>query len=126
MLGAYGFLARLFDIFDEYRKSVDVVSTSEVSVSLTIDDDKNLNNVLNEVKDIANVEVLKGRAIICVVGEGMRNTPGIAGRIFTILGKNKINIEMISQGASEINITFIVNGKDAEKAVKVLHKDYFW
>lgn len=125
MLGAYGFLARLFDIFDEYRKSVDVVSTSEISVSLTIDNDENIGGILRELKEIANVEIIKDKAIICVVGEGMRRTPGIAGKTFTALGKNKINVEMISQGASEINITFIVDGKDAEKAVKILHNEYF-
>ena len=125
MLGAHGFLANLFDIFDEYGKSVDVVSTSEVSVSLTIDNDKNINNILRELKEIANVEVIKNKAIVCVVGEGMRSTPGISGRTFMTMGKNGINIEMISQGASEINITFIVDGKDAEKAVQALHKEYF-
>ncbi len=125
MLGAYGFLARLFDIFDEYRKNVDVVSTSEVSVSLTIDNDENINNIEREIKEIANVNIAKNKAIICVVGEGMRHMPGVAGRTFTALGRNKINIEMISQGASEINLTFIVDGKDAEKAVKVIHKEYF-
>lgn len=125
MFGAYGFLARLFDVFDEYRKSVDVVSTSEVSVSLTVDNDENIGGISRELEEIANVNVIRNKAIICVVGEGMKKTPGIAGRTFTALGRNKINVEMISQGASEINITFIVDGKDAEKAVKVLHKEYF-
>ncbi len=125
MLGAYGFLARLFGIFDEHKKSIDVVSTSEVSVSLTIDNDRDIECIVSDLREIADVEVIKNKAIICVVGEGMRRVPGIAGKTFTSLGKNKVNIEMISQGASEINITFIVDGKDAEKAVKVLHKEYF-
>lgn len=125
MLGAYGFLARLFDIFEDYKKSVDVISTSEVSVSLTIDNDENIENIVKELEEIADVEIANNKSIICIVGEGIKNTPGIAGRIFTALGSNKMNIEMISQGASKINITFIVNGKDAEKAVKVLHKEYF-
>lgn len=125
MLGAYGFLARLFSIFDTQRKSVDVVSTSEVSVSLTIDNDKNIENILQELKGIAEVTMAKNKAIVCVVGEGMRNMPGIAGRTFAALGRSKVNVEMISQGASEINITFIVDGKDAGKAVEVLHKEYF-
>lgn len=125
MLGAYGFLARVFDIFDDYKKSVDVVSTSEVSVSLTIDNEENISHIVRELKDIADVEITEGKAIICIVGEGMRHTPGIAGRTFTALGKNKVNIEMISQGASEINITFIVDGKDAEKAVRILHEEYY-
>lgn len=125
MLGAYGFLERLFDIFYKYRKSVDVVSTSEVSVSLTIDNEEHLDDIISELKEISEVNVLNNKAIICVVGEGMRNTPGIAGRTFTSLGKKKINIELISQGASEINITFIVDGKDGERAVKALHNEFY-
>jgi aspartate kinase len=125
MLGAYGFLARVFEVFYKYKQSVDVVSTSEVSVSMTIDNDKNLSEMLPELKCIADVEILKGKAIVCVVGEGMRNSPGIAGKTFMALGKNKVNIEMISQGASEINITFVVNEEDAQNAVRVLHKEYF-
>jgi len=125
MLGAYGFLARLFDIFAEYKRSVDVIATSEVSVSLTIDGDSNLEPILEKLKDIANVDVAGNKSIICVVGEGMRHTTGIAGMTFSTLGKSNVNVEMISQGASEINITFIVDGKDAEKAVQVLHKAYF-
>ena len=125
MFGAYGFLARLFDVFYKYKQSVDVVSTSEVSVSMTTDNGKNIEDIASDLKGIADVKILKNKAVICVVGEGMRNTPGVSGRTFSVLGKNKINIEMISQGASEINITFVVDGKDAENAVKVLHKEYY-
>ncbi len=125
MLGTYGFLARIFHIFDEYKKSIDVISTSEVSVSLSIDNDENIEQIVNELKIIADVGIIKNNTIICIVGEGLIHTPGIAGRGLTALGKNKINIEMISQGASEINITIIVNDKDAEKSVRVLHKEYF-
>ena len=125
MLGASGFLARLFDIFKNYRKSIDVVSTSEVSVSLTVDDDQNLQQIFKELEEIASIEVSKNKAIICVVGERMQKTPGVSGRTFMALGNNHVNIEMISQGASEINITFIVDGKDADNAVKALHKEFF-
>lgn len=125
MLGAYGFLARIFEIFGKYRKSVDVISTSEVSVSLTVDNGKDVDNILNELKQISDVEVLKNKSIICVVGEGMKETTGIISKTFGILERNKINIEMISQGASKINITFIVDGKDTNKAVRLLHKEYF-
>ena len=125
MLGAYGFLARLFEVFYKYKQSVDVISTSEVSVSMTTDNSKNIEDIASDLRGIADVKILKNKAVICVVGEGMRNTPGVSGRIFSVLGKNKINIEMISQGASEINITFVVDGKDAENAVKVLHKGYY-
>ncbi|MBW2976326.1 lysine-sensitive aspartokinase 3 [Candidatus Woesearchaeota archaeon] len=125
MLGAYGFLARIFNIFDKYKKSVDVVATSEVSVSLTVEDEYKMDHIIEELSGIAQVNVLKNKSIVCVVGEGMKSTPGVAGRTFTALGRNNVNIEMISLGASKINITFSVDGKDAEKAVKVLHGEYF-
>jgi len=125
MLLAHGFLARVFSVFEDYKKSVDMIATSEVSVSLTVDKDSDLDKIKNDLDGIAEVKVGSGKSIVCVVGEGMKNTPGIAGRIFTAMGKNHISIEMISQGASEINISFIIDGKDADKAVQVLHKEFF-
>jgi len=125
MLGAYGFLARLFDIFNKYKKSVDVISTSEVSVSLTIDNNYNIDNIARDLEGIADIKVLNNKTVISMVGEGIGNTPGISGRTFTALGRNKINIEMISQASSGVNMTFVVDGKDAENAVKFLHEEYF-
>ncbi|MBW2989506.1 aspartate kinase [Candidatus Woesearchaeota archaeon] len=125
MLLAHGFLARLFSVFEDYKKSVDMISTSEVSVSLTVDNEDNIDKITEDLEGVADVHIEKGKAVVCVVGEGMNNVPGISGRIFSILGKNKINIEMISQGASEINISFIVDNKDADKAVQALHKEFF-
>ena len=125
MLGAYGFLAKIFEIFSKYRKSVDVISTSEVSVSLTVDNGENVDSIIRDLKEIGEVEVAKNKSVICVVGEGMKDTLGIPAKIFSTLAENEIHIEMISMGASEINITFIVDGKDTEQAVKALHKEYF-
>ena len=125
MLGAHGFLARVFDILDEYRKSVDMISTSEINISLTLDAGDNMDRIMKELREVADVKLEKNKSIISVVGAGMYHVPGIAGRTFTALGRNKINVEMISQGASEINISFIVDDKDADEAVKVLHKEYF-
>ena len=125
MLGAYGFLARIFYIFGKYKKSVDVVSTSEVSVSLTVDNGENVENILRELKEFSHVETAKNKSIICVVGEGIKDEKRMAGRIFTTLGKNNINVEMISQGASKINLTFVVDGNDTSKAVMSLHDEYF-
>jgi len=125
MLGAYGFLARVFNIFDKYKKSVDVISTSEVSVSLTIDNENEIEDITNDIEEIARVGVLKNRAVVCIVGEHMMNVPGIAGRTFEALGKNNINVEMISQASSGVNITFVVDGRDIENAVKCLHEEYF-
>ena len=125
ILGAVGFLASLFAIFDRNGKSVDVVSTSEISVSMTVDNTENLDKIVEEIKGIASATTRGGRAIICVVGEGMRHTPGVAARIFSALAKEGVNIEMISQGASEINVTFIIDGNEMEKAIRALHKEFF-
>ncbi len=125
MLDAHGFLAKVFEIFKDNKKSVDMVSTSEVSISMTIDNDKNLDKIIEELKLIADVTYENNKAIICVVGEGMKHTPGIAARTFKVLGDNKINIEMITQGASEINISFVVKNEDAENAMRLLHREYF-
>tara|TARA_Y100000310_G_scaffold340249_1_gene435356 strand:+ start:445 stop:1764 length:1320 start_codon:yes stop_codon:yes gene_type:complete len=125
MLGAHGFLARLFGIFEKYNKSVDVISTSEVSVSMTIDNDDDLPKLVSDLEKISKVKVFDKKSIICVVGEGMRHAPGIPGRTFSVMGREKINIDMISQGASEINVTFVVDGHDSEKAVIALHEEHF-
>jgi len=125
MLGAYGFLARIFSIFAKYGKSVDAIATSEVAISLTIDDNEDVDKIVDELNDISSTTLATNKAIICVVGDRMEYEPGIAGRIFSTLGKEAINIEMISQGASQINLTFIVDGKDAEKSVNILHNEFF-
>ncbi len=125
MLGAYGFLARLFEVFAKHKKSVDVVSTSEVSVSLTLENGGNIARILAELKEIADIKVYMNKSIICVVGEGMKSKLNIPVRTFSALAKSNVHIDMISMGASEINITFIVDSRDAEKALKVLHKEYF-
>jgi len=125
MLGAYGFLATLFDIFDKYKKSVDVISTSEVSVSLTIDNNENIDNIARDLKGIADIHVLNNKTVISIVGDGIGDTPGISGRTFTALGRNNINVEMISQASSGVNVTFVVDSKDAKSAVKFLHEEYF-
>lgn len=125
MLNAHGFLAKVFEVFACNKKSVDIVATSEVSVSMTVDSGESLADILAELNEIAETKVTNGKAIVCVVGEGMKHTKGLAGRIFSTLGKAGINIEVISQGGSEINISMVVDGRDAEKAVKALHGEFF-
>ena len=121
MLGAPGYLAKVFEVFAKHQTSVDVVATSEVSVSLTVNDGRNLDSIKRELKDIATVEVASGKTIICVVGEGMSHTPGVSGKVFSTLGTAGVNVELISQGSSEINITFMVDDSDAERAIKALY-----
>jgi aspartate kinase len=123
MLGAYGFLRTIFEIFDRHRTVVDVVTTSEVSVSLSLDDTRELESIVGELQHIGDVSIEEGRAIICVVGEGLRTTPGIAGKIFSTL--SDINVSLISQGASRINLTFAVDQQRAAETVNRLHEVFF-
>jgi aspartate kinase len=123
MLMAHGFLKAIFDVFDRFETSVDLVTTSEVNVSLTIDDPRHLDEIVSELQRFATVTVEHGKAIICVVGEAMKHTPGIAARIFSAI--RDINVNMISQGASEINISLIVNESDVPAAVQKLHREFF-
>ncbi len=119
MLGAYGFLRALFEIFDRHRTAVDVVTTSEVSVSLTVEDGDALPLIVKELKSLGEVAVERGRAMICVVGEGLRTTPGIAARVFHTI--RDINVSLVSQGASRVNLTFVVDGAQVQEAVVRLH-----
>jgi aspartate kinase len=123
MLGAYGFLRALFEVFERHRTVVDVVTTSEVSVSLSLDDDSSLPAVVEELERLGTVRVEKGRAIICVVGEGLRGTPGIAARVFSTI--SDINVTLISQGASSINFTFAIEETRVAEAVQRLHEAFF-
>lgn len=123
MLGAYGFLKSLFDVFDHHRTGVDVVSTSEVSVSLSIDDTRRLPAILADIESLGSVQVSHGNAIVCVVGEGIGDLPGVAAKVFGTIAD--INVVLISQGASSINLTFVVSETEANEAVRRLHGTFF-
>jgi aspartate kinase len=125
MLQGHGFLGRLFEVFGRRQISIDMISTSEVSVSVTLDSNRNLDAAVEELRTFAGVTVEKDRAIICVVGDGIRNTPGIAGDIFQALKEASVNVLMISQGASKINVAFVVDDADCQKAVQALHRKFF-
>lgn len=123
MLGAHGFLKAIFEVFDRHHAPVDVVSTSEVSVSLTVDSNEAIPAVAADLEKIGDVKYEGRKAIVCLVGENIRATPGIAAKVFTAI--EDINVRMISQGASEINITFVVDEVDVPEAVRRLHKAFF-
>ncbi|MEQ8762528.1 MAG: lysine-sensitive aspartokinase 3 [Planctomycetota bacterium] len=120
MLEQPGFLARVFDIFREHQVSVDLVATAEVSISLTVDDTQALPAVCEELRAFSRVEISENRSIIALVGEQLKRTPGLSARIFTALAH--INIEMISMGANEINLSLVLQQEDAEEAVRRLHR----
>ena len=123
MLMAYGFLESIFSVFNRHKTSVDLVSTSEVAVSLTIDDTARLPQVVEELEKFAEVAIYENKAILCVVGDQMHATAGVADRIFHALGD--INAMMISQGASENNMSMVVEESQITLAVQRLHKEFF-
>ena len=123
MLGAYGFLRALFEVFERHRTSVDIVATSEVSVSLTVDDASALPAIAADLRALGEVRVDEGYAIVCAVGEGLRSTAGIAGKVFGAL--SGVNVALISQGASSTNLTFVVSERDVEEVVRQLHERFF-
>ncbi len=123
MLMAHGFLHRIFEIFDRHETPVDMIATSEVSVSLTVDNARALDAIRRELEQFAEVSIENGQSIICLVGENIRHTPGVAARVFTALGN--INVRMLSQGASRLNISFVVATGDLQSAVRALHEEFF-
>jgi len=125
MLLAHGFLAKVFEVFAKYSISVDMISTSEVSISMTLDNTENLNQVVRELGQYGKIQIITHKASICVVGASMIEKTNIAGRVFAILGEKNINIEMISQGASPVSLNFLVDDNILEPAVRALHLELF-
>ena len=123
MLMAHGFLRRIFEVFDRHETPVDMLATSEVSVSLTIDNAVRLEEICAELEPFAELSVEKDQAIVCVVGDNLRYTPGVAARVFGAL--QDVNVRMISQGASLLNLGFVVAGRDLLRAVALLHREFF-
>jgi aspartate kinase len=123
MLMAHNFLHDVFQVFKRYQIPIDIVSTSEVSVSLTVDSRLDLTNLLKDLREFTDAQVEPGMAIVAVIGDNLRGMPGMCGRVFSAM--NDINVRMISQGASEINISFVVEETQAREAVRRLHRLLF-
>ena len=122
MLLAHGFLARVFEVFGRHHVVVDLVTTSEVSISVTVDDTGRLAPALAELEAIGRVDVRPGLAVVAVVGEGAPTQVGLAGHVFTLLGGIGVPVEMISQGASRVNLSFVVAEREAARVVRLLHR----
>ncbi len=127
MLGQAGFLARIAQVFAACAISLDVIASSEVSVSVSVEssDPDSLQRAMALLESFAKVRLVEGLGQICIVGEGLRSTPGVAGRAFTALGEAGINVVMISQGASQINLSLLVDGSRTGDAVRALHGAFF-
>jgi aspartate kinase len=123
MLGSYGFMSAVFQVFERYRTVIDVISTSEVSIALTLDNAAEVDKIVTELERLGDVEVEPGYAVICVVGEGLRASTGLASKIFSTI--DNVSIALVSHGASAVNLTFVVKEADVADVIKKLHGEFF-
>jgi aspartate kinase len=123
MLGAYGFMSAVFQVFDRHRTVIDVISTSEVSVALTLDNPESVEKVVEDLRRLGEVEVERGYAVICVVGEGLRESTGLAAKIFSTI--EDINVALVSHGASAVNLTFVIKEEYITDVISRLHQSFF-
>lgn len=124
MLGAAGFLAHIFNQFLKWDISVDVVATSEVSVSLTVKTKKDLTGLIEDVSRVADTQTKTGKAIVTIICDVERSSR-ILEVAFAALAKQNINVQMISQGASKVNFSMICEGSQADDVVRILHNAFF-
>jgi aspartate kinase len=123
MLMAYGFLRQVFEVFERFRTAVDVVTTSEVSVSVTVDDRRHLDAIVEALSEFAEVSIEPEMALLCAVGDRLRAEPAIAARVVSVL--EEVPLRMISQAASRRNITVILRQTDLPHAMHRLHEEFF-
>jgi len=123
MLLAYGFLRRVFEVFERYKTPIDMITTSEVAVSLTIDNTRFLNEIIGELNDFGTVNVDENQTIICVVGTFEMDATGYAAQIFE--GIKHLPIRMISYGGSNHNVSLLVDSKNKAEALQSLHNHLF-
>ena len=123
MLMAHGFLRRLFEVFERHKTPVDVVTTSEVSVSVTVDDPRRLPAVIEALSEFADVARDDHMAIVCAVGDGLQQNPALAAQVLASLGD--VPLRMVSQAASRRNITFVIREADLPTALGRLHQHFF-
>ena len=125
MLLQSGFMAKIFEVFARYDLSVDLVATSEVTVSVTVDTDRNLEAVVSDLAEFSDVTVEPGMAQVCVVGEGIRDRVGVAAEVFGTLKKARLPVRLISHGGTKINISFLVEDEAVTRTIRALHKTFF-
>ena len=123
MLMAYGFLRKVFEVFEQYRTPIDMITTSEVAVSLTIDNDENLDKIVEELSSLGKIEIERDNSIVCVVGRLEHSVTGLAARVLDSI--RQIPLKMISYGASHHSITMLINTKDKKQTLQYLN-DYLF
>lgn len=124
MLHARGFMAKVFNVFADCGISVDMLASSEISISLTVNSDLGLETAIGQLKEFSKVSVSKDRAILSIIGDVSRSSE-ILGAVFKSFAKNKRQIQMISQGASKVNIGFVVNESESESILTEVHNLFF-
>jgi len=125
MTSGPGFLSRIFAAFARHEVDVDMIATSEVTVSATTGGERGVERAAAELSGEFEMTVERGLTVICAVGDGIQNRPGVAADVFSAVGAAGVNVRMISQGASRNNVAFVVDDADAEKAVRALHERFF-
>ncbi len=123
MLLAFGFLRRVFEIFEKYKTPIDMISTSEVAVSVTIDDASHLTKIIGELQAFGVIEVDKNQTIICVVGNKLADKQGVLNDVFRSLAE--VRVRMVSYGGSHNNISILVDTAQKEKSLKLLNQGLF-
>jgi aspartate kinase len=125
MLGQPGFMAKVFDVLGREKIDIDMITTSEISVSMTCPGASVLNEAVKQLEPLGNVTVTTDKTIVCVVGKNVRRQIGLGAKVFTALADSDVNVEMVSQGANKINLSFLIDDSDIEKAIPALHAALF-
>ncbi len=123
MIEVYGFVSKIFDVFKKYEVSVDMISTSEINVSITIGDTAHLDSIVSELRNFSEVRVSKGNSIICILGRERKSVEHHLADIFRVLFNSGIDVKMVSQSTNEISVGIVISKKDTQKAIEVLHKE---
>lgn len=123
MLLQKGFLARIFEVFTQNNISIDLVSVSEVSVSVTLDDTNNLNSAVKALSTFASISVENNLGIVSLIGDKIVGTSSMIKNIFSVLDKKKVLVRMVSLGAIDINMSLVIQSGEVERAVRVLHNN---
>ena len=123
MLLAYGFLRKIFEVFEKYKTSIDMITTSEVAVSVSIDNDMHLNEIIAELSNIASVEVEKNQTIVSIVGNEIAKTDAVLNKLFQAI--NEVPITMVSYGGSPHNISLLIPSEHKTKTLQLINKGLF-
>jgi aspartate kinase len=123
MLGAHGFLARLFHVFEELKISVDLIATSEVSVTVTVDEQHDIDELQRRLRDLASVEIIDGQCIIAIVGRNLLREAQVGARVFEAL--RDVPMQMLSLGRSGLNLSIVIDDAASDRAIQRIHHALF-